>query len=107
MTPPVRVRTITRMTILSGPSVGLPSAHGGLEVHAIRVSSGLGNVAGIRAAGDVLTVHRRALNLWLGGRLVAVVGGSSMPLPAGAAPVGEPRGLTPLGCPPFGLVISG
>ena len=51
---------MTAMTILSGPSVGQARAHGGLEVHAIRVSSALGDVAGIRATGELLSVHHRA-----------------------------------------------
>ena len=96
---------MTGMTILSGPSVGLPSAHGGLEVHALRVSSALGDVAGIRATGELLSVHHRAINLWLGGRLIALVGGAAAPDGTGGAAIEDGRG--PISCPPFGLVIAG
>jgi hypothetical protein len=92
------------MTILSGPSVGLPRAHVGLEVHAIRVSSALGDVAGIRAGGELLSVHHRAINLWLGGRLIAVVGGAAATSTADGPAAQVARG--PISCPPFGLVIA-
>jgi hypothetical protein len=70
------------------------------------VSAALGNVAGIRAGGEVLSVHRRALNLWLGGRLVSLVGGTHEPSPAHAGHAEPGSRAMPVSCPPFGVVIA-